>query len=735
MKKQLITFSILASIALFFTYCQTEAPLVKGSAEHIAKVTGAIDDETLGNANANQGDWLSYGRNYQEDRYSALDQITKENVSELGLAWAAELGTKRGLLATPIVVDGIMFFSGPFNKVWAYDTRTGKEIWQFTHDYNTDANIDLCCGFSNRGLAMYKGDLFMGTLDGKLLSIDASNGTKNWEIMTVPEGEHYSITGAPRIVKGNVIIGNGGAEIGARGYVTAYDTETGEQQWRFYTVPGDPAKPYEHPDLEEAAKTWNGTEYWKQGGGGTVWDAIVYDPELNLVYIGVGNGAHWDREWRSPGGGDNLYLSSIVALNADDGSYVWHYQTTPGDSWDYTATQPLILAELEIEGQQRKVIMQAPKNGYFYVIDRTNGDFISADNFVYQNWTTGMDENGRPIEAENARYLDGKAHWISPSSHGGHNWPPMSYNHETGHVYIPTAKQADAFVRTSSPNDPGALGGGFGGNVSLTNKLYWEMVYDPNPEAPIPFTMGGRLVAWDPITQKEVWGIDQVGIYNGGLLSTKTGLLLQGDAEGKFTIRDAKDGTALKEFDLRSGIVAPPITYMVDGEQYISILVGWGGYMAKLHKFVPRVHQGTIYTFKLGGTATFPEKLPPLDKPLTSLRNEATPEEIGNGWNVFTRFCIHCHPQPGAGDSSTPDLARSTDAIFENYESIVMDGALASQGMPGLRGNLKDKELEDLKSFIFYSSKSLGEGMPLNEYMTNIAQMQYLADQKARLKD
>ena len=387
MKNQLFIFLTIIGAVLLLTHCQQEQ-VEKGSAKHIQQATEAIDDDAILNANNNQGNWLSYGRNYQEDRYSELSQITKENINDLGLAWAEEIGTKKGLQATPIVVDGLMFFSGPFNQVWAYDVRTGAEIWHLDPQFNHDKNIDLCCGFTNRGLAVYKGDLFMGMLDGRLISIDATTGKINWDIMTVPEDAHYSITGAPRIVKGNVIIGNGGAEIGARGYVTAYDAATGKEQWRFYTVPGDPNKPYEHPDLEEAAKTWNGDVYWKQGGGGTVWDAMAYDPALNMFYIGVGNGAHWDREHRSPGGGDNLYLSSIVALNPDDGSYVWHYQTTPGDSWDYTATQHLILADMEIEGAMRKVIMQAPKNGYFYVIDRTNGKFISADNFVYQNWTT-----------------------------------------------------------------------------------------------------------------------------------------------------------------------------------------------------------------------------------------------------------------------------------------------------------------------------------------------------------
>ncbi|MCL4113266.1 UNVERIFIED_CONTAM: hypothetical protein GTU68_018204 [Idotea baltica] len=735
MKNLLFSLLVVISFLTLSNSCKEEIQFEKGSAEHIQNVTEAISDKTLVSANEETNDWLSYGGDYREQRYSSLDQITKENVSKLELAWSADLGTKRGLQATPLVVDGIMYFSGPFNKVWAYDVRTGQELWQYEHDYNTDSNIDLCCGFSNRGLAIYEGDLFMGTLDGKLLSIDASTGTKNWEVLTITPNEHYSITGAPRIVKGNVIIGNGGAEIGARGYVSAYNADSGNLEWRFYTVPGDPNKPYEHADLKEAAKTWTGDQYWKQGGGGTAWDAIVYDPALNLIYIGVGNGAHWDREWRSPEGGDNLYLSSIVALDADDGSYVWHYQTTPGDSWDYTATQPLILADMEIEGAMRKVIMQAPKNGYFYVLDRTNGNFISADNFVYQNWTSGIDENGRPIETEGARYKDGKTHWISPSSHGGHNWTPMSYSPQTGLVYIPTAKQADGYAHTPSPDDPGSLGGGIDANVSLSNKLYEENVFDPNPNAPIPFTSSGRLIAWNPITQKEEWGVDQPSLYNGGLLSTSTGLLMQGDAEGMFSIRDVNDGSILKQFDLRSGIVASPITYTVDGEQYITILVGWGGYMAKLYKHVPRIHPGTIYTFKLDGNAKMPEKMPPFEYPLTTKRDDAGPENIGRGWNVFTQYCIMCHPSPGAGHSSTPDLARSPDAVFDSYNRIILEGSLASEGMPNFNGKITEQEIEDVKSFIFYSSKVLGEGMTPTDYLTSVAQMQYLADSKAKLKD
>lgn len=735
MKKYL---NVVAALFLFgmvlFTACQPEK-ITKGSQEHIATITSAIDDDMLANADGYKGDWLSYGRNYSETRYSELTQINKENIGQLGLAWAAELGTTKGIQATPIVVDGILFFSGPKNVVYAFDTRTGKEIWKFDAELNPDRFSDLCCGFVNRGLAIYKGDLFMGTLDGRLVSINAATGTKNWEVLTIPEDGKHSITGAPRIANGKVIIGNGGAELGARGFVSAYDAATGKQVWRFYTVPGDPNKPFEHPDLKEAAKTWSGNVWWKQGGGGTVWDAIVYDPELNLVYIGVGNGAHWNREFRSPGGGDNLYLSSIVALNADDGSYVWHFQTTPGETWDYTATQPIILADLEIEGKMRKVLMQAPKNGYFYVIDRTNGQFISANNYAYQNWTTGIDKNGRPIEAEGARYTDGKTHWIAPSMMGGHNWYPMSYNPKTGLVYIPTNKQSAPYAQSKGSSDTDVPGGGRGFNMSLSTKLYKPTVYDNNPNAPIPWVNATRLIAWDPIAQKEVWGLDRPIFNSGGLLSTAAGLLLQGDAAGMFTIRDVKDGKELWNFDIRSGAIAPPITYLVDGEQYLTILVGWGGASGITAKYVDRIHPGTIYTFKIGGKATPPKKLPTNENPLTSLRTKASPEQIGNGWNVWTQYCITCHPALGTGDAANPDIARSSNEIFDNFDEIVREGIFLARGMPGFKDAMTKEELNDLKDYIFYSAQALEEGMSPTDYMTNIAQMQYLADQKKVLKD
>lgn len=727
-KSKLIAVLSVFAATLLIIACKQEPNYPKGSAEHIAHKVAMIDDAAIANSDNNQADWVTYGGNYKEDRYAQLEQITKENVKDLGIAWTANLGTKRGIQSTPLVVDGVMFFTGPWNMVYAYDARTGEEIWQLDPKVNRpEANTNLCCGTINRGLAMYKGNLFMGALDGRLISIDAAKGTINWEVQTTPKDKHYSITGAPRIMDGKVIIGNGGSEFDTRGFITAYDPADGKQVWRFFTVPGDPSLPFEHPDLEDAAKTWTG-EWWKQGGGGTSWDAITYDPEQKVVFIGTGNGAHWNRQIRSPEGGDNLYLSSIVAVNVGDGSYKWHYQTTPGDTWDYTATQHIIQADLEIDGKMRKVLMQAPKNGFFYVIDRTTGQFISADNYVYVNWASGIDDNGRPIENPNARYMDGQTHFIAPSSHGGHNWFPMSYNRKTGLVYIPTAHEVGAFAYNPAigHNSPEAVSGPIGGNTSIASKYYFPPVIDP--QAPPPGTVAGSLLAWDPVNQKEVWRVPQKLHQNGGILSTSTGLVFQSDAEGKLNARDASTGESLWEFDVRGGGIAPPVTYMVDGEQYLTVLVGWGGIQGMWHK-ATTLHPGTVYTFKLGGDAKAPAKLETQEQPLTAMRTSAGPVDIGKGVTAFIQYCVGCHMTTGLGGGVVPDLTRSTDAVINNWDKIVLEGALEQNGMPNMGKWLSKTELENIKSYVLYTAKSFSEGMDPLTYQTSLAQMQYVGDQ------
>ena len=427
-----------AIVGLGLAACWNQAfAQAKGSPDHIKAVTSAVDSASINANSATSKDWPTTGLDYAETRYSKLNQINTDNVKNLGLVWSYPLASSRGVEATPVVVDGIMYQTASWSVVHAIDARTGKKIWTFDPGVNREQGYKGCCDVVNRGVALYKGKVFVGAYDGRLIALDSATGAKVWEKDTLIDHDHsYTITGAPRVINGKVLIGQGGAEYGARGYITAYDFETGNQLWRWFTVPGDPSKPFEDASMEAAAKTWDPAgKWWINGGGGTPWDTITYDPDLNLVYIGTGNGSPWNRHVRSPSGGDNLYLASIVALNADTGKYAWHYQETPGDHWDYTSAQPMILADITIDGTPRKVILHAPKNGFFFVIDRTNGKFISAKNFVDVNWATGYDANGRPIEVPAARGPE--AYDSIPGPYGAHNWHPMSFNPQTGLVYLP----------------------------------------------------------------------------------------------------------------------------------------------------------------------------------------------------------------------------------------------------------------------------------------------------------
>lgn len=661
------------------------------SCSHENKGVGIIDEATLVQADSNPGEWLSYGRNYSETHFSPLDQINVNNVDSLGLSWSLVLGTNRGLEATPIVANGTMYFSGSWSKVYAVDARNGKLLWEFDPEVPKEYGEKVCCDVVNRGVAIYKNKVYVGTLDGRLIALDANTGKKIWEENTVDRSKPYSITGAPRIVKGRVIIGNGGADLGVRGYVSAYDAETGKQHWRFYTVPGNPADGFENKAMEEAAKTWTG-EWWKYGGGGTPWDAMAYDPELNLLYVGTGNGSPWNRDIRSPEGGDNLYLSSIVALNPDNGDLEWYYQTTPGDSWDYTATQPIILADLMIEGKNRKVLMQAPKNGFFYVLDRTNGQFISAKPYVYTNWAKEIDQDtGRPIETEFARYPDMNSQ-ITPSAAGAHNWQPMAFNPETGLVYIPARIEGMFYGQPTDfeyTDDPRSWNTAIG--------------FDPNNTTHIDSMANrnlGKLIAWDPISQKEQWSVYQKSSWNAGVLSTKD-LVFQGNAEGEFVAFRATDGEKTWSYPLGSGIVATPITYEIDGKQYISILVGWGGVIGMWQKFTDQINPGTLYTFALGGKASPPDFPKQTKKELVNLEVNANPEELAKGGQLFNRYCSSCHQMniyPGGG--SIPDLTYSSPQVFESFHQIVREGSLLSLGMPNFSDRLSENEIEYVKNYI-----------------------------------
>lgn len=677
-----------------------------GSTSGHAAGPADVDSRRVAGANKEPENWLAHGRTYDEQRFSPLSNINADNVSKLGLGWYTDLDTERGQEATPIVVDGVMYVSTGWSKVFALDARTGKQLWVYDPKVPGEWAVHACCDVVNRGVAVWKGRVYVGTLDGRLVSIDASTGKKVWETLTIDRRYPYTITGAPRIVKGKVLIGNGGAEMGVRGYVTAYDADSGKQLWRFYTVPGDPSRPAESPAMAAAKKTWDG-EWWKQGGGGTVWDSMAYDPELDLLYIGVGNGSPWDYQRRSNGKGDNLYLSSIVALKPDTGKYVWHYQTTPGDNWDFTATQHMILADLKIEGHLRKVIMQAPKNGFFYVLNRRNGRLISAKNFVPVNWASGIDmKTGRPVVNPEALYgKTGKLFLANPGPPGAHNWHPMTFNPKTGLVYIPAMEIAYPLV-----SDPDyATAKPMKRYNSGTSWSAFVLPSDEKVRSEIRASLKSRILAWDPVEQREVWRVEPetTGPWSGGLLSTAGNLVFQGTQAGKIFAYRADDGRRVWSAEAQTGVMAPPISYSVGGEQYVAVLVGFGGSYglsggALAGGTFPQTNKPRLLSFKLGGTA----QLPPSDAareqlPLQQVEQKQDPQTLARGESLFHAHCGACHGAGAESSGLVPDLRRSPKlGIDALWQAVVRDGVLKARGMAGFGDVLDAQEIEAIRSYI-----------------------------------
>jgi PQQ-dependent dehydrogenase (methanol/ethanol family) len=658
----------------------------------------AVTADRLRNAASETGNWLSHGRTYDEQRFSPLEEINPENIGKLGLAWYFDIPTRRGMEATPIVVDGRMFVTGSWSIVYALDAATGDELWRFDPQVSREWAQYLCCDVVNRGVAVWKDSVLVGTLDGYLISIDAQTGKENWRVDTINRKPPYSITGAPRVIDGIVVIGNGGADYGVRGYITGYDADTGAQKWRFHTVPGNPAEGYENEAMKKAAETWTG-EWWNYGGGGTAWDSMAYDPELDLLYVGTGNGSPWNRKIRSPEGGDNLYLSSIIALRPSTGEYVWHYQTTPGDSWDFTATQHIILADLEIQGRNRKVLMQAPKNGFFYVLDRTSGELISAESYVPVNWASGIDpETGRPIETENARYDEGPF-LIFPSPLGGHNWHPMSYSPNTGLVYLPA--QEIPFIH----GDPESFEVKEGFWNTGTKLVLAAAPDDPETMAQINQMIRGQLVAWDPIQQREVWRYQHVGPWNGGVLATAGNLVFQGSLVGEFAAYDANNGKRLWSFPAQTGVAAGPVSYIAGDAQHVAVAAGWGSIFALLGgestAALNMRNQSRILAFRLDGKA----QLPP--EPAQAVRKISPPQEFAasedqleRGKENFFERCGVCHGDGAASGGITPDLRYASAETHAAWNSIVLGGALRPLGMPGFAGTLTETEVEEIRLYV-----------------------------------
>lgn len=657
----------------------------------------AVSTERLERAEAEPGVWLSHGRTYAEQRFSPLDQINPSTVGRLGLAWSYEFDTARGQEATPLVIDGVIYTTTAWSKVVALDARSGALLWQFDPQVPGAAAVKGCCDVVNRGLAAWNGMLYLGTFDGRLIALDARTGKPLWSVVTVDQSRPYTITGAPRVIRGKVMIGNGGAEFGVRGYISAYDGRTGRMIWRWYSVPGDPALGFEQPELAMAARTWAG-QWWKTGGGGTIWDSMAYDPDLNLMYVGVGNGTPWNHMLRSEGKGDNLFLSSIVALDPDTGAYVWHYQTTPGESWDFTATQSLILADLKIDGALRKVIMQAPKNGFFYVLDRRTGELLSANNFVTVNWASGVDmKTGRPIENPDARFRT-KPFLIMPSGMGAHNWHSMAFSPRSGLVYIPAQdiplpyQQDTAFIFR-----PGAWNSGIDMAAAGAPD-------DKAQRAAIRAMLKGRILAWDPVSRKAVWSVEHGGPWNGGILATGGNLVFQGTAKAEFHAYAADSGARLWSFKAPSGIVAAPVSYMVDGEQYIAVMSGYGGAYALFSGFVDpesRPNQGRLLVFKLGGTASLPQ--PPVATPaMPELPDTRWPPATeARGAAQYVAHCVYCHGDGAVSGGVVPDLRRSGAlADADAWRAVVMDGALEARGMVSFATRMSAEDAEAVRAYI-----------------------------------
>ncbi len=672
-----------------------------------APMRGNVDDARIIAAPETEpGSWLAYGQTYKEQRFSQLTQINRDNVDQLGLAWSKQIGdANMRMQGTPIVVDRVMYATNGWSVVYALDAATGAQIWRYDPEVDRSSIRLACCGPAhNRGVAVYKGKVYVGTFDGRLIAIDATTGELAWDVDTWHPTAlgRFNITGAPRAAAGKVYIGQGSSESGhRRGYVTAYDAETGAVAWRFYLVPGDPSKPFEHPEMEMAAKTWGG-EWWKFGGGGTAWNSLVYDEELNSLYIGVGNGAPWPRDIRSPGGGDDLFLSSIVSVDVDTGRMNWYYQTVPGDNWDYSSAMDITLSEIEVDGVMRKVLLHAPKNGFFYVLGREDGDLLRAHPYTDGiDWATHVDmETGRPVENPEVKYEE-DPQWILPANSGAHNWEPQSWDEEQGLMYFyyhdyPNFYSLDEeFVKTGvyRIRERGlSLGWGEG---EYRSKLIEKAA--PRPESK------GFLGAFDPLTGKYKWRHRLDEAYNGGVLTTTAGLLFQGEGTGQFVVRNTDSGEPLWSFDALGSFSSSMISYQIDDTQYVATIVTG----RRAINF-----GGTVLVFKLGGEAT-------LEAGVTV--TSAVPEQpeiaydrgtYRRGDRLYQEHCASCHGGIGIPNETAivaPDLRLMTLATHSEYEEIVMRGSRADKGMAGFADALSADDAEAIRMFLVTEANQIRE--------------------------
>lgn len=685
---------LLTCLLLGLAGCESESPQA-GDVDD-ARIIAALTTEP--------GSWLTHGQTYKEQRFSTLTQINQSNVDQLGLAWHKQIGDfNMRMQGTPLVVDGVMYVTNGWSVVYALDAATGAEIWR--HDPQVDRSYVrlACCGPAhNRGVAVYRGKIYVATFDGRLIALNAADGSVHWDIDTWHPSAlgRFNITGAPRAARGKVFIGQGSSESGhRRGYVTAYDAETGEVDWRFYLVPGDPSQPFEHPEMEMAAKTWGG-EWWKYGGGGTAWHALVYDEELGSLYIGVGNGAPWPRDIRSPGGGDDLFLTAIISVDVETGRMNWYYQTVPGDNWDYSSAMDITLSELVVDGKSRKVLLQAPKNGFFYVIDRENGELLRAHPYTDGiTWATHVDmQTGRPVENPDVVY-EQKPQWILPANAGAHNWEPQSWDEANGIMYfyyhdMPAFYSLDeAFVETGvyKIRERGlSLGWGEG---EYRRKLIEQS--DPPPPTE------GYLGAFDPLTGQYKWRHPLKNAFNGGVLATASDLLFQGEGDGRLVVRSTDDGLPIWEFDAHGYFTSAVMSYDIDGTQYVATMVS--GNRA-------RDLGGTLLVFKLGGKAEMPSTQ------AVALEIPAQPEvefdldTLLLGERLYQAQCANCHGGIGVASEvlvTAPDLRTMDQTTHNEFIDIVRHGTRMQQGMAGFAESLSDAQAEAIRHYLIREANAL----------------------------
>ena len=690
-----------------------KAALVKAAAVDAARLASRDPDQ-----------WLNPGGDAQGTYYSPLKDIDTGNIGKLGFAWDYHLGTNRGQESTPLVIDGIMYATSNFGRVYALDAETGRELWKYDPRIDGQWGRYACCDAVNRGLVAFDGRLYVGALDGWLHALDARTGQLVWKVDTLigrEERHPYTLSGAPQLAGGLVIIGNGGGDFaGARGYVSAYDLKSGELRWRFFTVPRDPALgAQDQPHLDAAAKTWDRKHRWDAGSGGTVWDGMGYDPALKLVYFGTANAAPYNSYVGGRHSGDQLYAASILAVHADSGTLAWYYQTVPGDRWDFDSTQKLVLAEIDLDGRRRSVLMQAAKNGFYYVLDRATGELLSAHNFAFVNWTRGIDsKTGRPLADPAAEYARGPA-LVFPSEAGAHSWQPMAFDAERGLTFIPVIESGNVLVETSDRR-AGLVEGQF------TTPAFVPESYDPKSMRSLfgalpPLSQLARAVktnpasrgflrAWNVAQHRTVWEVQTATSWDGGVLATAGGLVFQGDVNGNLNAYSADTGERLASIAIGSSMLAAPMTYRVNATQYIAIIGGYGGAGAVPLDPASAAYRygndGRIIVLKAGGP---PPPLPPLRTDPPAPAPPARPTDtaqIEAGEVLYNRYCSRCHV---FGRGILPDLRLLNPATHGIFSAIVLGGAYLPKGMGRFDDVLSPADAEALHAYLIEQAWQMKE--------------------------